>query len=286
MPCYRHVRRATCAQPLLRNVARTYVLTMENSNRAPDYDKIDRICSETYVVYNKGYRACSKAGVSTTNEDIIHAYRNATRHAMDDGLQSVLIIEDDAVFVDDESDWAEVDKFVGAEPFALYSLGTISFTWPATLNLKHHMAHSPFFAPVHATIWSSPAMHEMAAVQIPDVTKPDRQLDNDIMHTFEPKYMYYKPLAVQTFPSSKSQSTWPSTACLWWVKSLQLDRSIFPGWRVLYIGNNMYPILVVTFVATLLVWFTTRNVWLTGIPPALVITFGLTVLGVTLDLSR
>lgn len=227
---------AAHSAPIFKNVNCTYVLTMENSTRRPDFKFIAELSSLTILLINKGFRNCFKKGVYSVESDITHAYQNACKHALDLRFSNVIILEDDVHFnANCQKALREIDKFIGENAFSIYSLGSAAFTLP--VKWKHHLIASPHLGGFHAVIWNVTAM--LAAEQQVYL----KRIDSDIANLFGLKYMYYKPIAKQLFPRTESMDEWTSRFQDVFFKITKLSTNLEPGWSLICISNYLYSIV-------------------------------------------
>ena len=126
MACYRLYEWATTDDPLLRAVPRAVVLTMRGSARidAPAFRACRRLCAQTWVQENAGWRRCAKPPrVVDSATDLLHAYWHACKAFANDPAP-ILILEDDALVMNaDRAHYEAVDAFVRAAHYDVYGLG-------------------------------------------------------------------------------------------------------------------------------------------------------------------
>ena len=220
------------ARPVLPNVAATYVLTMLDSTRQLDKERLCRLTPHTYIQYNKGFKKCKKPGVHDTGQDIIHAYQNLASHILSETtFEAVLILEDDAIITEDCFKYlTDVDRFIAEHAFDVYSLCSTGFMLP--YNMKHRLIMGTLGS-ANAIIWSRTGLEKLSSVDL----KQRRHVDRDIISEFDLKYTYWRPLIMQTFPLTENSRNWSpaaraarhgAAAFLNWHRKPQ------PGWNIAY----------------------------------------------------
>ena len=233
---YKCIVSGICSSPIIKNVDCTYVLTMSDSKRRPDFDFITQLCQVTIVQINKGFRICFKEGVYSVESDITHAYKNVCVHALESGFSNILILEDDVRFISDcRADLQEIDKFIADNVFSIYSLGSAAFTLP--ISLRHHLVASPHLGGFHAIIWNVTAM--LAVKHQVNL----KRIDSEIAISFPFKYMYYKPIAKQLFPNTESRKKWAGKFQNAFFKTTNLAKNLEPGWSIICFSNYLYSII-------------------------------------------
>lgn len=197
--------------PLLRSVPRAYILTMTTSTRLakPTARALTRLCGETIVQWNPGWRAGGKPPhVDSSAKDILHAYRNVCQHCAD--LQApVLILEDDAQLMDGATprDFEAVDAFLRADarPWDVYSLGSLG-VFDRLQDVGPHRKFLASMSFAQAVVWSPAA--RAAFLRRDDDDPRLTHIDGHVLSAFRHKYAYRRPLVVQLFPTSENMRTW------------------------------------------------------------------------------
>lgn len=189
---------------LLKNIKRTYILIMENSN---NYHKILEqlksipLTKEIYFQFNKGFKKCSKnLKQQKTNYDIIDALKNVFLHYN----QTVLILEEDAIFnyINLIQSVKEIDNFIINNDFDIINLGSLLYLgYP----YKNNMYRTFFNPTAHGVIYNK----DYQKIYIDEIDKIDY---NDLWwHQIRFKnYCYDKTLFYQLFKESENSKNWHS----------------------------------------------------------------------------
>lgn len=207
MACYRLYEWSTTDDPLLRAVPCAVVLTMRGSARidAPAFRACRRLCAQTWVQENAGWRRCAKPPrVVDSATDLLHAYWHACKAFADDPAP-ILILEDDALVLNaDRAHYEAIDAFVRAADYDVYGLGNGGMF--DALALGPHRRVRGVLGYSQAIVWSARARH--AYLQLYESLPAARHVDVHMISRFARKYVYHRPLVVQLFPATENQAQW------------------------------------------------------------------------------
>ena len=187
------------------------VLTMDEKTLEDENIKqiIERVPSNKLIIqFNKGFKKCDKKHLikQQSNYDLCDATKTALKYAFDElKLENVLILEDDAFFVENvEDDLKIVKDFLKRTPFTVYSLGNFGFI-ANPLNIlfgdqKHIKVYK--YGGSHACIYNT---NFLKSFNLNKCEQPD------IYSKYINKsFVYYKPLVIQhLFTTSSNYDTWP-----------------------------------------------------------------------------
>ena len=187
------------------------VLTMDYKTSEDENIKqiIERVPSNRLIIqFNKGFKKCDKKHLikQQSNYDLCDATKTALKYAFNElKLENVLILEDDAYFVENiEEDLKIVKDFLKRTPFTVYSLGNFGYI-ANPLNIlfgdhKHMKVYK--YGGSHACIYNKNFLKSF---------KLDKCEQTDTYSQYINKsYVYYKPLVIQhLFITSSNYDTWP-----------------------------------------------------------------------------
>ena len=254
MPAYQIVKKEDCDAPLLRNVDCAIVLTMREGKKrgrrggeaAREAGPLHRLCRETFVQLNEGFRGGGKPEwVTNSAHDLVHAYTHACEFAK--GKGNVLILEDDAEIMPGATrdDFSIVDAFLSTHRFDAYSLGSFGARRPEGEHMRMRTGRIGSVACSQAIVWSPTARNRLLRTHGASIP----HIDGHFMSILGRVHTYRYPLVVQRFPSTENMSNW-CVACTptlsgrardtfaislfrLVLRSLRLDRSL-GGWNVIY----------------------------------------------------
>ena len=264
--CYRLVDVGANDAPLLKEVAATYILTMEDTKRVVDVEAAKLLTGRTVLQVNKGFRNCHKPGVTKANQDISHAYRNLSRTILaTTTYERVLILEDDFIVENkDPACYREIDDFLAQNRCDVYTLGSIGIHLP--IGSHHKFLWGMVMC--QACVWSRKALATVAEIDCTAIG----HFDNDVLSPMRNKYGYKRALITQTFPDTDNFHTWPTTG-KWSMRCLRswfkINERPQPGWDAIYLvsGPVFFALLVLVVVVALPVVF--RRVNRTRLTPGL-----------------
>lgn len=187
------------------------VLTMDHKTLEDENIKqiIERVPSNKLIIqFNKGFKKCDKKHLikQQSNYDLCDATKTALKYAFDElKLENVLLLEDDAYFVENiEDDLKIVKDFLKRTLFTVYSLGNFGYI-ANPLNIlfgdqKHIKVYK--YGGSHACIYNR---NFLKAFKLEKCDHMDIYSKN-IVNSF----VYYKPLVIQhIFITSSNYDTWP-----------------------------------------------------------------------------
>lgn len=260
MVCYEY-ETFTTKTPLLPHVPRAYVLTMAGSRRlgTTAFRRLCRLAVTTVVQTNhRAAATCTKPQCTQKSHfDLVHAYQTACRHAAD-VRAPVLFLEDDALVRPDAraEEFASVDAFLATRDCDVYTLGSIGLVPPwGAVDEEHYrllvLCHT------QATIWSPETRARLLASDVADIPHIDAHFLTRQRH----KYMFHRPLVLQTFPPTENSTLWcvrcrddalghvekwgAAAWARWYRTGLALDRAPLPGWDTLNaLSHRLFACLV------------------------------------------
>ena len=179
------------------------VLTMDHKTLEDENIKqiIERVPSNRLIIqFNKGFKKCDKKHLikQQSNYDLCDATETALKYAFDElKLENVLILEDDAFFVDNiEEDLMIVKDFLKRTPFTVYSLGTFGYIAnPLNILLgdeKHIKVYK--YGGSHACIYNKNFLKSFKSFKCEHIDIYSKNIVNS--------FVYYKPLVIQYLTNS------------------------------------------------------------------------------------
>jgi hypothetical protein len=262
LSCYTYTKHSVEKQGMLDGaVDATYVLTMDESDRLAnviaEFDT--RPLTSRYTVqYNRGYKRCAKpAWVKATMQDIFHAHATACEHALSEGHEQILVLEDDFETGEDTAEHAvAVRQFLidNRGEFDLYNMGHIyAFSFPF---YDHHRTIGSSL-PQHSVVYGKKVMEAMVAAK-----NAGSYLGGVDLFAFGSDfrvYTYKRPIVYQTFPATANMATWPGVdpeATKWFLKKFKLDVSTenyvavavgltVANWLLVFLGILLLSVTVV-----------------------------------------
>ncbi len=220
------------------------------------YEKLKKhnIHSNTYILYNKGFKTCNKEpNVKHSAQDITHAvYTIFNKFIESDRL---LVLEDD--FEINEKYFSNkhinnIKKFIDKKYFDIYSLGSFSlFFNPLSM---HHRCYDMYVA--QANIYS-----KMYIKKFIDYFKNETtDFAVDYWYNSNPdnflNYRYFLPLVCQKFPKTENMSNWDLSESEDFILSkyisiLNFDNQIEPGFTIIYYVPLFFYILIIL---SIIIW--------------------------------
>lgn len=203
--------------------------------------KTHHLHSETYIVYNDGFRNCKKPRVEQPDHDLSHAQFFIFEKFRE--CQKILYLEDDYQFDDRIYNHIDnINNFVNNNSFDAYSLGSKSF-----LNnpLSVHQRCIDMYC-AHGVIYSQEYFEKF----FENYKNNDGKIIIDRWWNTPgvKKYRYFLPVCYQTFPETENRKTWDSIRfSIILIKLLNADKSVHPAWEFYYIFPYLlYIILLYT----------------------------------------
>lgn len=196
-----------------RSIDITYILTMEHAvdrhARIREQLKKHQPTSRVVLVYNKGYKKCSKdykcGKVDVSYKDLTRAIMHIFDMSRD--KNRILILEDDFIFNTDvtSTEINEVTDFLINKNPDVYSLGSLQhFVDPLTVGKVHVRLYVKGGA--HAMIYSKKGREYL---QREFDTCSYQSQDMDLVTAYPCRvYGYHKNIYAQTFPRTENRKNW------------------------------------------------------------------------------
>jgi hypothetical protein len=192
---------------LFKELDATYILHLEGNGRIDHiYEQLKTYhpTKKVYIVYNKGYKNCSKKMfLQTVGNDIVHANITAFEHA--EQYKHVLVLEDDFMFSTEvEKHATKVDDFLKQDTLFVYQLGSNPL-FAVPVSMYHYRVLGSLG---HANIYSSLSRKKLLEDYNNDKMNYDFGALDNYTYKVLPIYMYHKPLCYQLFPMTDSRKSW------------------------------------------------------------------------------
>lgn len=220
------------------------------------------LAERTFIQYNNWYRSCKKPHVKTTGEDLVDAYLNVCRHAIQLNFNRVLICEDDSQIIskkDFHADVRSIDKFIDAHDPDAYTLGSLAFTVPTFSEHKKTI----FLGFSQAVVWSRRA-REKLVTEMSNGRKVSH-IDMGFLSQLQNTYTFHRPVIVQLFETTENMNDWcydckgktsekvlVGTWTFFLQSVLGLNKHV-DGWWLIYNFNNYWCVYLVMTIALLCV---------------------------------
>lgn len=209
--CYRQRRVRVASSGVMQGlIDAAYVLTVENSHRTPDFLTRMRQLSPLDVIvvqYNKTYKQCNKASVTSADLDLRHAIARCMKTALKRGERRVLIMEDDCEFLPNQftrENVTAIDILLNdKDDIDAYFLGCIPMLSMPTANGQHMRIYRG--GALHAVLWTQCGMRNF----MKRVARTHEKGHVDILITQSlGVYAPILPYAVQKHPDTTNSSAW------------------------------------------------------------------------------
>lgn len=228
----------------------TYVLTMTNSARQEQIkQQLKHACLTSKIVfqYNHGYKRCAKPlKHNQPNYDLCHANQTAFKHALSQGYERILLLEDDCEFdnrIKDQKILSDIKHFLHDNDPSIYNLGpVICFRSPIDILLGRDHRRMLMSFTTHAVIYNRNYMewsiHNSCLFGHTDATH----------NTHWSKFTYKLPLAYQkaTF-TENARDGWgylfPILNSLIY-KPFNLDKQTQPGYDQVHFLSDALSVSV------------------------------------------
>jgi hypothetical protein len=189
----------------------TYIIHLENNGRLEDiHVELNKIkpTKKVYVVFNKGYKNCSKHDyIDTSAKDLFDANVQIFNHANKMNYNNILVLEDDFVFsekIKEQSHINNVNNFLkknNNKPY-IYLLGCIP---NLLVPYDYYNYRAVGAGGTHSVIYN---LKMRNIILQEDPTKIKNHDDYFIIYYFHYKYTYYIPLIYQLFAETENQNEW------------------------------------------------------------------------------
>jgi len=209
MSCY-HFQLLTYEEGLLdKSVDATYIIHLENNGRL---EHIHTMLSSykpsklVYILYNKGYKKCSKhSSITSSPLDLVDAFQTIFHDAKHKEYRSILILEDDFTFLPKMKEISvlqNINQFVEErrEKEFVYHLGCIPYLRIPTMNYSSLL----FSTGMHASIYSDKVIEKV-------LQEKEKIYDWDTyfnMNFIGSRYMDNHLLCYQLFPHTENSKEW------------------------------------------------------------------------------
>ena len=209
-----------------------------------------------FVLVNEGFRSCTKhPGVVDSAWDIQHANLEIFRVARRAGMETILVLEDDCLWAPDVSDgrcFADVQRFLdqrgghvdhyflGCSPVPFHTFPLPPRHWRVTLC-----------AGAHAVVHTKRGMDKYRSWD--DLDMSEHHVDA-LFSSHDVSHMYWRPLALQTWPAdTENSATWDTPVTRFLRSAAALDTKPEPGTSCLYVLSLALPLLALIVLVAVVV---------------------------------
>ena len=241
MTCYELVHWRSHDDPYLKNVPVSVILTMENSPRQLQFEThgIHKICKNTFVQHNRGYKTCTKSMCVQDNcfevhkpyQDLFHALLNCFKE-FEEVKDPILVMEDDCELLKYDQirkHMFKVDTFVLNEHFDVYTLGS---NFPRAARENGHLRITSDYSGAHAVIYS----YNVRQVMLQTAFQSQILHIDEIVSLYNLKhvYTYRKPLAIQKWPMTENANGWMTPKKKIALVLTAIDKGNPLPWKLIY----------------------------------------------------
>jgi hypothetical protein len=237
----------------------TFIIHLENNSRYEHImNQLQKIkpTKNVYILYNKGYKNCKKQDyIKNTNQDLVDANLMIFKFAKELNFNNILILEDDFIFNDKLNEQTGINKINEICNFLnknikqdfQYLIGCLPLIL-MPYNLNHYLVILSIG--LHSCVYSKKNRENILNIN------QEKIKDMDIYNNlYFRRYTYYEPLCYQLFPITENSKTWGLDYNLYYLsnifkiflKFIQLDKQIEPGYPFFYIFSKLSLFLLFLF---------------------------------------
>lgn len=238
--CYRFEKHRYQEPIFNTSIDATYIIYLEGNGRLEAIKKQLSIYHPThivYIVYNKGYKKCTKELIQNTSvQDLNYTNIKIFKHAKENLYNNILVLEDDFIFSPKLKQHKHIDninRFIVSnsdKPF-MFQIGTV----PLVLFPYNSYVYHTISMGTHACIYSMKYREKMMNVDYMNTNIIwDWDVLNNTYGNVLGKFTYYTPLCYQTFPMTDNRKTWDNFFMSTFITTLKLDTAYEPGTSYMY----------------------------------------------------
>lgn len=238
MSCYRYEDINISDNPILKNVDLAIILAMENSNRFKHDPFILNLSKKTVIQYNKGYKKCSKCGITKTNEDIMHAYHTAFNYCK--SYNNVIFFEEDAEVLNyNKRHYKIVDDYI-TNKFKIFSFASFGMDGFIEIDKNFYKCINTAYCQAHII---SNTYRNFLINKI-ESKKFKGHIDSSILAN--DVVVYKQPLIVQLLTETENSKMWDTNLELsrYFINLLKLDCKK-SNWEILYTFSKLRGMVTV-----------------------------------------
>jgi len=240
----------------------TYIIHLKGNGRLKHIYKQLSLFQPTQIVYilhNPGYKnGKKKLKENISYCDLVDSYLQCFSHANNRNYNNILILEDDFFFSPDIKQphiINNITHFLQSKQDSefIYYLGCVPiFIYP--YNWNHYVSYMSWTT--HAIIYSKKARHKSFNIKY-------KHWDSILNNNIQERYMYHRPLCLQTFTYTENQKNWiDKQHCLYTLCTLYKDlflyifqMNTYPEFGFFFIYLNAKYALLFNFLGLILVIF-------------------------------
>ena len=239
----------------------TYIIHLENNGRLSSIENQLKLFQPTnivYIVYNKGYKNCSKSiPYQLPAYDLIDTFFYIFQDANEKGYANILILEDDFLFSNDvlkQCHLSNLNHFLNKKKSEkmIYYLGCL--LW-AQLPYNSHTNINLISTGTHSVIYTYSARQSL--LQKKNIPVFDWDIYNNFFSGIR-RYVYYIPLCYQLFPETENSKNWQSILGInpvkWYIKYNNLDVQVENGYSNTYWFAKSVGYLILLLLLILVFW--------------------------------
>lgn len=208
--CYNFEKLNYSSGILDKNIDVTYIIHLENSKR---YDNILKQLEKykptktIFILQNKGYSNCKKAGITSSNADLTDCYLQIFKHAQKQNFNNILILEDNFVFnekIKEKEHVTNINNFLekkSGDNF-IYFLGAIPWFLIPYDSYNYRCILS---TGTHAVVYSKEHRDDFLENFNRRMFVTDWDINYNI--NFTSRFIYYTPLCYQICENTQNSSS-------------------------------------------------------------------------------
>jgi hypothetical protein len=257
--CVVKIKQIYIENPIFDDIADcTYVCLCcgENPKRLPSVLKNIKILNPTQkvkLVYNKGYKNCP-CSVSV-NHDLVNIQTYIFEDAIRNNYSRILWLEDDFELPEKigKDHISSISDFIKQNNPDIYGLGNISLPKITSIFSLHQKVVFNFLGLSHAVFYNKNVMRKLVKYYKSCKNPIELGIDTSIMYINNIEvYRYYTPLVFQKLPETENQKEGlknqkfiiPLNLTSGIPKLLNLDKSLQPGYTIIYIVPYIIYLLI------------------------------------------
>jgi len=242
----------------------TYIMHLEGNGRINSiHEQLKKISptSIVHIVFNKGYTKCNKSlPVQEPAFDLIDTIRYIFLDAGEKAYNNILILEDDFIFSEEILNFTHLNNINNfliekKEEKMIYSLGSLCWI---VIPYNNHTHINKLSTGTHSVIYTKASRNDFLKINKEDIY--DLDIYQNIYWGIR-RYIYYKPLCYQLFPSTENSEKWPSlfgfNPVKLYIKYSNLDQYVEDGFSNSYYLAKIIGYLIIFFFIIIIIFFIT-----------------------------
>jgi hypothetical protein len=244
-----------------KSIDATYIMHLEGNGRISSIHEQLKVYKPTnivHIVFNKGFTKCNKSlPIQEPAFDLIDTVKYIFIDAKEKGYGNILILEDDFLFSKEILNSTHLNNINNIlrekkEETMLYSLGALCWV---ILPYNNHTHINILSTGSHAVIYTKSSRNDFLSKKTPNLY--DLDIYQNIYWGIK-RYVYYKPLCYQLFPTTENSEKWPSffgfNPIKIYIKYTNLDKKAENGFSYSYFMAKINGYLLILFLIILIIF--------------------------------